>query len=100
MQEYLEKEEQEILDNLAELDKKINITFDREAGKKLLEQKAEAAKRPDPLPQETCWNSRNNSRKCSTEEELKLMEKTVYRNFYERILVCDSSSIRIKNGSK
>jgi ERCC4-related helicase len=84
MEEYLEKEEQEILDDLAELDKKINITFDREAGKKLLEQKRKRQKdltrcRKDLL------EFQNNFQEMFDEEELKLMEKRFIETSTERI---------------
>jgi hypothetical protein len=84
MEEYLKKEEQEILDDLADLDKKINITFDREVGKKLLEQKRKRQKdltrcRKDLL------EFQNSFQEMFDEEELKLMEKRFIETSTERI---------------
>lgn len=84
MEEYLQNEEQEIQSDLADLDKKINTTFDREAGKKLLDQKRKRQKdltrcRKDLL------EFQNSFQEMFDEEELKLMEKRFIETSTERI---------------
>jgi hypothetical protein len=84
MEEYLKKEEQEILGEIADLDRKINITFDREQGKKLLEQKRKRQKdlvrcRKDLL------EFQGNFQETFDDEELKLMEKRFIETFTEKI---------------
>ena len=84
MEEYLRKEEQEILEDLAQLDKKINNTIEREAGKKLLDQKRKKKKdltrcRKDLL------EFQNSFQEMFDEEELKLMEKRFIETSTERV---------------
>jgi SNF2 family DNA or RNA helicase len=84
MEEYKKKEEQDILADLEEIDKKINSTFDVDAGKKLLEQKRKRQKdlnrcRKDLLEFQT------NFRDTFDEEELNLMAKRFIKESHEKI---------------
>jgi len=84
MEEYLKKEEQEILEELADLDKKINVTFDREAGKKLLEQRRKKQKdlgrcRKDLL------EFQNSFQEIFDEQEMEMMEKRFIETYTEKI---------------
>ncbi|MCP5049867.1 MAG: hypothetical protein GY940_22045 [bacterium] len=87
-EEYMKKEEQDILADLGEIDKKINSTFDVEAGKKLLEQKRKRQKDLKRCRKELL-EFQNKFQDTFDEDVLNLMEKRFIKDSHEKIFSFD-----------
>lgn len=84
VEEYLEKEEKEIQADLEEIDKKINSTFEVEAGKKLLDRKRRRQKDLQRC-RKRLLEFQNNFQDTFDEDVLNLMEKRFIEYKQEKI---------------